>query len=54
MKLLVMHTNSDSIEIMISNETEEIIEELLQRYQELLEVSMKGSDSVFDHVDILY
>ena len=36
-----MHTTSDSIEIMIGTETDEIIEEpfdsLLQRYQENLE-----------------
>ena len=40
---------------MISNETEEIIEEifesLLQKYQEGLEESTRGSECVFDSVD---
>ena len=43
-----MHTTSDNIEIMTGNETDEIIknlsESLLQKYQEGLEKSMKGSD----------
>ena len=42
-----MHAKSDIIEIMMVSETDEIIEELfkslLQRYQEGLEESMKGS-----------
>ena len=42
-----MHAKSDNIEIMMGSETHEIIEELfkslLQRYQEGLEESMKGS-----------
>ena len=45
-----IHTNSDRIEIMIGNETDEIIGELfrsiLQRYQKLFEESMKGSNLV--------
>ena len=53
-----MHTKSDNIEIMMSSETDEIIEELfkslLQRYQEGLEESMKGSEFVRDSVDLLY
>ena len=40
-----MHTKSDNIEIMMDNETDEIIEELfealLRRYQERLAESMK-------------
>ena len=52
-----MHTKSNNIEIMMGNETDEIIEELfkslLQRYQEGLEESMKGSEFVFDSVDLL-
>ena len=43
---------------MIGNETNEIIEEffdtLLQRYQEGLEESIKGSKFIFDSIDILY
>ena len=42
-----MHTKSDNIEIMISNKTDEIIkklfESLLQKYQEGLYKSMKGT-----------
>ena len=42
-----MHSKSDNIEIMMGSETDEIIEELfeslLQRYQEVLEESMKES-----------
>ena len=53
-----MHTKSDDIEIMMSSETDEIIEELfkslLQRYQEGLEESMKGSGFIPGSVDLLY
>ena len=53
-----MRTKSDKIEIMIDSETDEIIEELfkylLQKYQEGLEVSIKGSEFIFDSVDLLY
>ena len=54
----IMRPKSDNVEIMIGSETDEIIEELfkslLQRYQEGLEESMKGSEFVFDGVDALY
>ena len=53
-----MGTKSDNSEIMMCSETEEIIEELfkslLQRYQEGLEESMKGSEFIFDSVNLLY
>ena len=53
-----IHTKSDNKEIMIGSETDEIIKELfkslLQRYQEGLEESMKGSDFIPDSVDLLY
>ena len=43
---------------MIDNETDEIIEKLfeshLQRYQKDLEEKMRGSEFVFDSVDLLY
>ena len=43
---------------MMGSETNEIIEELfksfLQRYQEGLEGSMRGSEFIFDSVDALY
>ena len=43
---------------MMGSETDEIIEELfksfLQKYQEGLEESMRGSEFIFDSVDALY
>ena len=54
----IMHTKSYNIEIMIGNETDEIIknlfESLFQKYQEGLEKSIKGSEFVFDNVNLLY
>ena len=48
----VTHSKSDTIEIMITDEAGEVIEEFFQalpsRYQIVLETSMRGSDSVFD------
>ena len=53
-----MHFKSDNIEIMMGSETDESIEEffesLLQRYQEVIIKSMKGSHFMFDNVDALY
>ena len=53
-----MHTKSNNVEIMIGSETDEIIEGLfesfLQKYQEGLEESMRGSEFVYDSVDVLY
>ena len=52
-----MHTKSDNIEFMVGNETDDIIKNLFesfsQKYQEGLEKSMKGSESIFDSVDLL-
>ena len=57
-EIRTMHSKSDNIEILIGNETDEIIEDvfdsLLKRYQKGLEESMKGSEFVFDNVDSLY
>ena len=54
----IMHLKNDSIEIMTYDKAEEIIEEvfksLLKRYQIGLEASTKGSDFLFDCVDLLY
>ena len=51
-----MCIKSDNIEIVMGCETDEIIEELLksflQRYQDGLEESMKGSEFIFDSVDL--
>ena len=53
-----MRAKSNNVEIMMGSETNEIIEELLksflQRYQEGLEGSMRGSEFIFDRVDPLY
>ena len=53
-----MHAKSDNVEIMTGSETNEIIEELfkslLQRYQEGLEESLRGSEFIFNSVDALY
>ena len=53
-----MHTKSHNAEIVIGNETDDIIKELfkslLQKYQEGLEESKKGSKFVFDSVDLLH
>ena len=54
----IMSNRSDNTEIMMGSETDDIINEhfqsFLPRYQEGLEESMKGSDFVFDSVDLLY
>ena len=51
------HTKSNNIETMIGNETDEIIqnlfESLLQKHQEGLEKLMRGSEFIFDSVDLL-
>ena len=53
-----MHLESGNIEIMINDETDEVIKELFQslfsRYQIGLKTSIKDSESVFDYVQILY
>ena len=53
-----MRTRSDNTEIMIASETNETIEELFkslfERYDEGLEESIKGSEFIFDSVDLLY
>ena len=54
-----MHAKSNIVDIMVGSETNEIIEELfksfLQRYQEGLEESVRGSEFIFyDSVDALY
>ena len=54
----MMCTKSNNIEIMMGNETDEIIEKLfeslLQRYQAGLEEKMKENEFVFDSVDLLH
>ena len=52
-----MHSKSNNVKIMIGSKTNEIIEELckslLQRYQEGLEESVRGSKFMFDSADAL-
>ena len=53
-----MHTRSNNVEIMVGSETNVIIidlfESFLQKYQEGLEELMRGSEFVYDGVDVLY
>ena len=57
-ELRLMHTTSDNIDIIIGSKTSEIIKKLfnslLQKYQHGLEESMRGSEFIFDRVDLLY
>ena len=57
-KIRNMHTKSNNIEIIMGSETNDIVEELceslLQKYQEWLEESMRGSEFIFDSVDLLH
>ena len=52
-----MHSKSDNIEIMISDETDETIEKLFNslknRYQNSLQL-MRGSEFVFDYIHLSY
>ena len=52
-----MHSKSDNIEIMIADETDEVIKQLFDslknRYQNNLE-SMEGSEFVFDYILLLH
>ena len=52
------YTASDNIEIMIGNKRSGIIKKLfnslLQKYQGGLEESMRGSEFIFDSIDLLY
>ena len=50
-----MHTKSNNIEIMAGSETDEkLFKSFLQRYQEALEKSMKGSEFISDSVNLLH
>ena len=53
-----MHTKNDNVEIMKGSERNDIISELfkslLQRYQEGLGELMRGSEFVFNNVDVLF
>ena len=53
-----MSTKSNNIETVMGNETggiiDKLFESLLQKYQEGLQESMRGSEFIFDSVDLLY
>ena len=55
---LIMYTRSDNIEIMFSDDNDDIIEQLfgslLQKYEENLQNKMRGSELEFDGVNFLY
>ena len=54
----IMYTRSTPEEIMIGDETEEVIEKLfmsiLQKYQDNLQSKMKGSDFIFNGINYLF
>ena len=54
----VMHSNSGNIKFTPYSDANDIIEKLFKslrsRYQENLETSMKGSDFIFDSVQLMY
>ena len=50
-----MHARSDNLEIMKDSEViEELFKPLLKRYKKELEESMRGSEFIFDAVNVLY
>ena len=55
---LVMHQRSSDIKFTFYNDANEVVDELLEslrsRYQRNLETSMRGSDFVFDSVQMMY
>ena len=50
----VMHSKSDNIEITTNDKADKYFQSRFSRYQIGLEISMKGSDFVFDYVHLLY
>ena len=57
-EIRIMHTKSDNRDILMGSKTTDIIKELfkslLQKYQEGIEESMRGSGFIFDSVYLLY
>ena len=53
-----MHSNSDNIKFTHYDDANEVVNELCKslrsKYQENLETSMKGSNFIFDSVQLLY
>ena len=54
----IMYTRSDNIEIMFGDDNDDIIEQLfeslLKKYEENLQIKMRGSEFEFDGVNFLY
>ena len=54
----IMHTKNDDTDVLMGSETNDIVKEhfqsLLQKYQEELEETMRGSEFIFDSVNLLY
>ena len=57
-EIRAINSKSDNIEITMGNEADDIVKKLFEsfekRYQEGLETKMKGSQFVFESVDLLY
>ena len=57
-KIRITHTKSDNIDILMGSETNNIIKEvfksIIQKYQEGLEQSKRGSEFIFESVNLLY
>ena len=57
-KKQVMHSKSDSVELMTYDNVDDIVDELFvslfSRYQIGLEISVRGSDFIFDSVQVLH
>ena len=56
-----MHSKSDNIEIMIYDKADEVMEELFEEEEEIRstyqirpETSMRGSDFIFDYVNLMH
>ena len=49
-----MHTKSNDVEIIIGSETNEIIMELFKSFLQKYKESMRGTEFVYDSIDVLY
>ena len=57
-EIRIMYTKSGNTDVLMGSETSDIVKEhfqsLLQKYQEGLEETMRGSEFIFDSVSLLY
>ena len=57
-EICTVHTKSNNIEIVMGNETDQVIKELfeslLQKISRRIRRKMRGFEFVFDRVDLLY